>query len=128
MVNSFQSTFQSSHDNRELGFKGPRSTIPDEQFANLNVHDLYFDIDDIGLYFSPYSLVPFDYSIPFDFFDPPLSLSMVIYVNMIFIHEIDPFYHPLDDDSFIDISLESTNFFLSVSFHHMMVIFHLNYL
>lgn len=64
MVNAFQTTFQASHDKRDLDFKGHKSSTLEEKFTNLNFHDHSFDVDDIGLYFGPYSLASSDCSIP----------------------------------------------------------------
>lgn len=115
MVNSFQSIFQVSYDKTGIGFKGPKSNTLEENFSSHDIHDQTFDVNNIDLYFALSSLASSNFSIPCDFFDLPSPLSMVVFVNMVSLQEIDPFYHPLDDDSFIVISLDSMNFSISSS-------------
>lgn len=99
MVHAFQLTFQAAHDKWGLDFKDPKLITLEEHFANLDIHDQTWDVDDIGLYFGSSSLVHSDCSIPHDFFYD-LSSNMIIFVNMVSLHEIDPFTSLPDDDPF----------------------------
>lgn len=112
MINVIQSNFQASHDKRDLSFKDPKFFTLEEHFSNLNVHDQTFDFDDVGLHFYSSSPTLSNCSIPCDFFYPPSS-SMVIFINMVLLHEFDHFFHPLDDDSMTIV--ESTDFSTSSS-------------
>lgn len=87
----------------------------EEEFTNIDIHDQSFDVDDISLYFDHFSLTLSYCSIPLDFFDDPLSSNMVFFFNMVFIHELDYFYHPLYGDSLISIDLEFMDFSLPSS-------------
>lgn len=102
MVYAFKSTFQATHNKRDLGFKGPKSTALEEHFANFDSYDHTWDVDGIGLYFAPSSPTQSYYSIPWDFFDDPLS-NIIIFINMVSFHEIDPFDYLYDDDPLIAI-------------------------
>lgn len=112
MVHAFETNFQSSHDKSGLSFKGTKSSILKEEFSNLNIHDHSFNVDYIGIYFCPSSPSSFDFYILFDLFDDPLSLNFIIFVNILFIYELDYFYHPLDGDSLIVVSPKSIDFSL----------------
>ena len=106
MIHDFQSTFQVAHDKRGIGFKGPKLITLEEHFANLNIHDQTWDIDGIGLYFAPSSLAHSDCSISHDFFNDPSS-NMIIFINMVLLYKIDPFFFPPYDDPLL--ATEFTN-------------------
>lgn len=65
------------------------------------------------MYFSPSSPTLCYYSIPCDFFDLLSTLILVIFVNIISLHEIDHFYHPLDNDSLIVVGSKFAYFSMS---------------
>lgn len=73
MVNPFKINFQANHDKMGLGFNVSKYFALEEEFANLNIHDRSFNINDIGLYFGPSNLVLSYYSITLDFFNETLS-------------------------------------------------------